>query len=269
MKVRRIGSGVGAVGVAVLVSACGVTAQQGSDLAASTPPATASPRHTEAVPPTASAATAAAATPGPVTDVLTGGRYLFRPLAEAPSLTIAATGPKGWVGYPSWAMDGPEPLRAAAPNGIGITFFSANGLYSDPCHWDVLGTGDAAAPGDVAVGPTVDDLVAGLQANTFYAASAATPVTIDGYAGQELELQLPEEPPYETCDKDDPGDADGHVFVFSGTGLYAQGQANRWHLYILDVEGTRLILVVLSYEGTPQADLDTAQDVIHTLEITP
>jgi hypothetical protein len=179
-----------------------------------------------------------------------------------------ATGPNGWHGYPSWALDGPEPVRADAPAGIGISFFSANGVYSDPCHWDVLGTGDAGRPGDVVVGPTVDDLVAALRANTFYTSSVATPVTIDGYSGQELELQLPDDP-FTTCDKDDPGDSGGHAFVFSGPGLYAQGPANRWHLFILDVEGTRLIAVVLSYAGTPQADLDTAQNVIETMDINP
>ena len=205
------------------------------------------------------------ATPGPVTDALTGGRYLFRPLGD---MTIVATGPNRWVGYPSWAMDGPEPLRADAPDGIGISLFSANGVYSDPCHWDLLGTGDAGQPGEVVVGPSVDDLVAALRANTFYTSSVATPVTIDGYAGQELELQLPDDP-FTTCDKDDPDDPGGHAFVFSGPGLYAQGPANRWHLFILDVEGTRLIAVVLSYEGTPQADLDLAQNVIETLDINP
>ena len=56
-------------------------------------------------------------------------------------MTIEATGPDGWVGYPDWAMDGPEPVRADAPTGIGIAFFTANGVYSDPCHWDVKGTG--------------------------------------------------------------------------------------------------------------------------------
>ena len=71
------------------------------------------------------------------------------------------------------------------------------------------------------------------------------------------------------CVPQGPDDPIGHAFVFSGPGLYAQGPANRWHLYILDVEGTRLIAVILSYEGTPQADLDTAQDVIDTLEINP
>jgi hypothetical protein len=166
-------------------------------------------------------------------------------------------------------MDGPMPVRADAPGGIGIAFTSARGLFSDPCHWDVAGIGQTDQPGDVSVGPTVDDLVAALRAITFYTSSAPAPVTIDGYVGQELELQLPEEPDYGTCDKDDPDDPGGHVFVFAGSGLYAQGQANRWHLHILDVEGTRLIAVILSYEGTPQDDLDLAQNIIDTMDINP
>ena len=139
-------------------------------------------------------ATPGPATVEPVTDVLTGGLYLFGPFEDMPSPTLEATGPNGWTGYPDWAMDGPDPVRADAPTGIGIAFFTANGLYSDLCHWDVRGIGDAGPPGDVKVGPTVDDLVAALRANKFYTSSAATPVTIDGYAGQELELQLPDDP---------------------------------------------------------------------------
>jgi hypothetical protein len=200
-----------------------------------------------------------------VPELMTGGRYLFGPFGDAPSVTLVATGPDGWVGYPSWAMDGPEPIRADAPTGIGISFFQANGLYSDPCQWDVLGTG-AADVGDVKVGPTVDDLVAGLRANTYYTSSPATPVTIDGYSGQELELQLPNHP-FTRCDKDDPNDSGGHAFVFSGPGLYAQGPGNRWHLYVLDVNGTRLIAVVLSYAKTPRTDLDLARNIIETLDI--
>ena len=218
---------------------------------------------------TSASAAASSTTPTPaalkpVTDVLSGGRYLFGPFGHTPSVTIGATGPDGWVGYPSWAMDGPEPVRADAPKGIGISFFTANGLYSDPCHWDVQGTGGADV-GDVKVGPTVDDMVAALRANTYYTSTAATPVTIDGYAGQELELQLPDDP-FTECDNET-GDGYGHAFVFSGPGLYAQGPANRWDLYILDVEGTRLIAVILSYAKTPQTDLDRAQHIIQTMDI--
>ena len=214
----------------------------------------------------AATSSAEPATAQPVVEALTGGRYDFRPLGDVPSFSVVAIGPDGWYGYPSWAMDGPLPVRADAPTGIGISFVTANGLYSDPCRWDVQGTGRADV-GDVEVGPTVDDLVAALRANTFYTSSASTPVTIDGFAGQELELQLPNDP-FTSCDKE-PGDTGGHAFVFSGAGLYAQGPANRWRLYILDVDGTRLIAVILSYAKTPQADLDLARNIIETLDIDP
>ena len=197
---------------------------------------------------------------------MTGDRYLFGPFGDPATLTVEATGPDGWYGYPSWAMDGPEPVKADAPTGIGISFFTANGLYSDPCHWDVQGNG-AADVGDVEVGPSVDDMVAALRDNTFYTSSPATPVTIDGYSGQELELQLPDDP-FTDCDAE-PGDEVGHAFVFSGPGLYAQGPANRWHLYLLDVDGTRFISVILSYAETPKANLDLARDVIETMDIAP
>jgi hypothetical protein len=108
-------------------------------------------------------------------------------------------------------------------------------------------------------------MVAALRANTYYTSTKPTPVTIDGYAGQELELQLPGDP-FTKCDNET-GDDSGHAFVFAGPGLYAQGPANRWHLYILDVAGTRLISVILSYPKTPKADLDLAQNVINTMDI--
>jgi hypothetical protein len=256
---------IGVVLIAVLGGACQPSAE-----ASLTPLATASPASATAGPATAPPASPALRTTGllAVTDLLTGGRYLFWP-QEVPSLTFAATGPNGWRGFPSWALDGPDkPWGARAPSGIGIAFLTADGLYSDPCHWDVLGNGNEGQPGDVAVGPAVDDLVAAIRANTSYRSSAATPVTIDGYVGQELESQLPDDP-IATCDKA-PGDADGHAFVFSGeAGLYAQGPANRWHLFIVDVAGTRLIAVGLSYAGTPQTDLDIARNVIETIDFNP
>jgi hypothetical protein len=221
-----------------------------------------------ATPPTATPT--AEATPVAVPEaLLTGGRYVFQPLESVPSFTIEATGPDGWRGLPSSAMDGPDPA-GEAPAGIGIVFLQADGLFSDPCHWDLDGTGEFGQAGDVTVGPTVDDLVAALRANTFYTSSAATPVTIDGYAGQELDIQLPDDP-LTTCDKPD-WDPDGLAFLFSGSethGFYAQGPANRLHLSIIDVEGTRLIAGIIFNEGTPQAELDTARNVIETLDINP
>jgi len=241
----------------IIVSGC--TGSTTSPSAPSGPPATSGPG-------TSGPATSGPASVEPVPEDMTGGLYLFGPFGDEPPVEIVATGPEGWFGYPSWAMDGPKPVRADAPTGIGISFFTANGLYSDPCHWDVQGTGGADV-GDVAVGPTVDDLVAALRTNTFYSSSQPTPVTIDDYSGQELKLQLPDDP-FTRCDEES-GDEIGHAFVFSGPGLYAQGPANIWDLYILDVDGTRLIAVILSYAKTPQTELDLARTVIETLDINP
>ena len=143
---------------------------------------------------------------------------------------------------------------------------TADGLFSDPCHWDVGGTG-AAQTGDVVVGPTVDDLVTALKANTSYTSTAATPVTFGRFEGQELELQLPGDDVLSTCDKEQ-GDTTGNYFVFPN-GFYAQGPNSRWHLYIVDVDGTRLIVMVSIAEGTPQADITAAQAIVESFEITP
>src|SRR5213079_2049541 len=90
------------LGLAVLVALVGCTSNAGSGDTPATSRATA--------PATTSPADRPLETGEPVPEVMTGGRYLFGPFGDTASLTIVATGPKGWVGYPSWAMDGPEPV---------------------------------------------------------------------------------------------------------------------------------------------------------------
>ena len=245
-----------AAALVVAVVGFSLLPRQSSNVGESTPPS----------PLPATAAPTAGATPGLAPDgPLSGGRYLLRP--SGLPLTIEATGPTGWFAPAEYGLGGPS--GSEAPAGILIAFISAEGIYEDPCHWDLDGTGDHVQPGDVNVGPTVDDMVAAIRANASYTSTTPTPVTIDGYAGQELEIQLPDES-FTNCDRS-PGDAAGTAYVFSNSeaGIYAQGPANRWHLSILDVDGNRLIAAVLSFEGTPQAELDLARNVIETLEITP
>ena len=57
--------------------------------------------------------------------------------------------------------------------------------------------------------------------------------------------------------------------MFSGPGTYAQGPANRWHLHILDVDGSRPIAMIPWYAKTPRNDLDLARNIIETLDINP
>lgn len=217
-----------------------------------------------------SASPAAQAT-GPVAlpdGILAAGRYRIQEPYDLRSTTIVADIPARWVGYPA---NGAITSPGSGDEGVLIAFMQADGLFSDPCQWDLDGTGAYDQPGDVVVGPTVDDLVTALKANTFYTSSAATPITFGEFEGQEVELQLPGDDVLSTCDREPGGEPKGLFYVFSGklAGWYAQGPDNRWRLSIVDVDGTRLIVMVNYFEGTPQADLTAAQAIVESFEFTP
>jgi hypothetical protein len=208
---------------------------------------------------TDSTSTSAPTSVAPATDGIS-----FGPFGASPSVTVVAAQPDGWVDDSDFgAMSGPEPASTEAPTGVGILFFTADSLYSDPCHWDVAGTG-GAEEGDVKVGPTVEDLVTAIGENTFYTSTEPTPVTIDGYSGQEIEIQLPDDK-FTDCDVE-PGDTSGHAYPFP-ISVFVQGPSNIWDLSVLDVDGTRIVAAILSYPETSQADLDTARNVIETMDI--
>lgn len=201
---------------------------------------------------------------------LAPGRYRIDLSFLDPGLSVVADIPRPWSGHPEFAaVTSPERNNS----GITISFMEADGLFSDPCHWDLDGSGAIDQPGDVTVGPTVGDLVTALKANTSYTSSTPSSVTLGRFEGQELELQLPGDDVLTTCDQHGPSSPfDGPAyFVFSGKGAgwYAQGPDSRWHLYIVDVDGRRLITMVSIAEGTPEADIAAAKAIVESLEITP
>jgi hypothetical protein len=254
----KVGMAAAAV---VLIAVIGYNLLPGSGMGIGGPAATPSPTPTP--------------TPSPTPRVLTEGRleagvYQTRPFASgsAPALTVSFSVPAGWQGYPNWAVLGPN--GTAAPGGIGLGFVIGSGLYSDPCHWDARGDGTWPQPADITVGPTVDDLVTALRANRAYVTSAPTDVTIDGYRGKQLDLQLPLDVDPSTCDKVD-GIPSYLVWGpdIDGSDLYAQGPGSRWHLRIVDVAGTRVIVSVGDYAGTSAPDQAAAQAMVDSIQFAP
>jgi hypothetical protein len=213
---------------------------------------------------TASSPTAAAVHPivdGP----LDAGTYRLRPFPSG-TMTIDATVPGGgWLGGPPASIGGPVG-ESNGPNGVAVAFFNAQTINSDPCHWDKDGSGRAPQEGDIEVGPTVDDLAEALAAAPY---ESTTPVaaTLGGYSGKRLELQLVPDP--SGCDTWD--GAGNQYFVFGGHdgGQYAQGDANTWQVTVVDVEGTRLIAVLISYAETSSEHLSAAQGILDSVVITP
>ena len=67
--------------------------------------------------------------------------------------------------------------------GHGLIFDGISNIYADGCQWVLL---------DPPVGPTVDDLVAAWANLPDFAATAAVDVTVDGYAGKQIEFTVPD-----------------------------------------------------------------------------
>ncbi len=130
-------------------------------------------------------------------------------------------------------------------------FFRGSGLYSDPC----LTEEEAAA--DIPVGPTVDDLVTALVDHPSLDVTDPVDVTLAGYSGKYLDLLVPDD--ISACATYKP--MDGHH--------YAQGPGQRWHMWVLDVGGVRVLVETNDFAGTSAERLAEEQAMIDSLEINP
>jgi hypothetical protein len=69
-----------------------------------------------------------------------------------------------------------------AGGGFGLSFWDVGKVARNPCH----SIGHLSDPG-----PTVDDLVTALEAQSMRNATAPTDVTLAGYSGKYLEWSVP------------------------------------------------------------------------------
>ena len=192
------------------------------------------------------------ATPQPLGDgPLDAGTVVAAGLGPSESISATFTVPEGWDGFagvcllPATGTEGPD--------GMGTCFLGVeSGLYSDPCDGD-------HGVADVPVGPTVDEFVNALAEQTAYEATAPTDVTLGGYSGKTMDLQLPSD--VASCDN-------GEFTPWAGS-IYAQGPDNQWRLWILDVEGERLILVSQDFAGTSSEDVAEQRAIVDSIRIQP
>lgn len=96
------------------------------------------------------------------------------------------------------------------------------------------------------------------------------------FSGQRVDIQLPSDVDFDACTNNggDPTFADGGYFVWEsaepgGLNLYAQGPGDRFHLFILDVDGTRTLVLTQDFPGTAAADRAELQAIIDSIVIEP
>jgi hypothetical protein len=182
-------------------------------------------------------------------DPLEPGTYVSHPLVSNPSLAVTFTVPDGWTGFDSRTLVPAGEDSMDGDVGAVVAFLETSGIYSDPC--------DSLGDPDVDAGVTAEDLADAFSAQSAYEASV-TDITLDGYSGKQVELQLPSE-----FDASCPRDG---YFVFEG-GPYPQGPDNRWHLWILDVEDSRLVIFGHDFPDTPAAVRAGIQSIVDSVEI--
>ncbi|MGH2446058.1 MAG: hypothetical protein ACRDGD_08480 [Candidatus Limnocylindria bacterium] len=180
------------------------------------------------------------------------GTYL---ITAIPELDITVTIPEGWSGFQSWGLIGPR--SESPPDGMGIGFWEVGNLYADPLESGFV---------DPPIGPSVDDLVAGLIDQPGHTEGEPVDVTIDGYAGRMIELRLPADIAFDSCFV---GTVNYRLWVSASHGgwrcLQGPGQIER--VWVLDVDGTRVVIDAHHFPGTSEADRAALDAVIESIQI--
>ena len=226
-------------------------------------PSSASPSAGPLTSPSASGPPAVSEFPG-VSDDVAPGTYLWSAGAATPA-DITFTVPAGWAsrfGIPNKDRGG--------PGEIAVGNWIIENVYTDPCQWQ----GSLLDP---PVGPTVDDLATALAVQKDRDATAPSDVMLGGYPAKRIELSIPADLDPATCDEGvirtwvSPGEDASIVDQTETLGVppggMHPGQLNV--VYIVDVEGDRLVIDTWHMPGTSAADLAELDGILASMRIAP
>ena len=208
--------------------------------------------------PQAPAPTAAPTTAAPTTTV--APRIVTGPVPGTdPDLMVTYTLPEGWV-------DDLSAGYMASSGSAMVNFWDVVNVYADGCEHTLL---------DPPLGPTVDDLANVWATLPGFTATTPVDIVVDGYAGKRVDYTVPD---YATVV--DPNaarhNADCAENTFAlwterygglGPNFWAQvpGQQNRQ--WIIDVDGTRLVINEWSDPGTTPEQLADMDQFLASIQI--
>jgi hypothetical protein len=202
----------------------------------------------------------AAPAPRPLPDDLPtpAGEYFLAgdSLYGVPPLRISFSVPSDrWLSWgPGILTDEPD-VRAV----VGVSFIGVANVYVDSCRWDTRGVQDPA------VGPTVDDLVTALSKLPNVTATTPVDVRMAGFSGRYIELAIDDDLRFPDCDG-----GEVHFWVNSdGGSRYYQGPGQIERFWVLDVDGTRLMIEGSLFPGASSANRDELQQILDSVVIEP
>jgi hypothetical protein len=180
---------------------------------------------------------------------LEAGRYAL----DSPDFPVRITFdvPDGWSGAPGRKAASAWKRVAGVPAySLMVAFWIVDGVSADPCATDSM---------DWGVGPTADDLATAIAGWPGFDVSRPTDVTLDGYQGKSLEFTVPDDS--EHCFG---GDFD---LWRSGGVIRGANEGNQSQLWILDVDGVRLVVEVVDFPGSSEQDRAESGQIFESIQI--
>ena len=172
--------------------------------------------------------------------------------AAAP-LRITFTMPASWRKYltPTTMWHASELRR--------LGFLTVENLYADPC-----GTGSTGLL-DPPLGPTVDDLITGLQGLPGLTMTTPTDISVAGYSGRQIELSAPAEFPSCVSTYRAVWSGPEGAVTEDGGDAIAANETTRY--LVLDVAGVRLVISRTFHDGASAEALAEMQAIVDSVRI--
>ena len=175
--------------------------------------------------------------------------------AEDDSIHITFTVPDGWSGFTGSVL--PSVESYSPPGGAALLFMRGGWLYSQLCE----------GPGpDIPTGTTVDEFVTALVDHPDLDVTSPVDVTLGGYSGQYLELRAPANT---TTDELGPEPGGCNYYFVWEPGIYAQGPNALWRIWVLDVDGVRVVVRSDTHPGTTAAIMAQLTAIVDSIQIEP
>ena len=172
---------------------------------------------------------------------------------SAPEVPVTFTMPAGWY------SDGAFVSKSDADPVFGLVFMDVGNIYADGCRWE---------PVDPPPGPTVDDLVSAYAKLTELRVTPARDVTVDGFDGKQIQVTIP--------DYNENVCKEGKFGIFlitsdlagdAAPNLWAQAAKQQNTLWILDVDGTRLVILAGDPGNMSAQDRTDLDGIVGSLQI--
>ncbi len=187
--------------------------------------------------------------------VLDAGRYAL----DLDVLRITLEVPAGWEAGPFFVV--PTDGGADPPAGTAVGFWIVDDIFADPCEWD-RGYLDR-------LGPSAEDLAAALKDQRGRYATTPIPGELNGRPTIEMELTVPPDLDLSGCSQER-----GTSYFVSwpqrdppGGGRHHQGPGQHDRLWILEVDGVRLVVDASFFPETSASDLAELLQIVRSVHV--